>query len=381
MKSDPAAVYQMIKSKHLLFTETPDEKEIRVNREFNALMKGKMMGHQFEPAFDAVIANLEEVGLGKSRRELYLAYVEKIGPKLAQVVRRDRRLWKEESHLRGPEIWEEAHHVVLEFEQTEHLDKVASNSTMMTSVGEKELAKAQKELAAATKKLAVQETKIAAFSGKGGGQGGGGGGKPKAGSGNGSGGGGTPKVKVCFHARDYGSCKDEKNCQWNHDPELLKQARKEKKAAEGTAGGDQTAAFQGKGGGNKKGGGKGKAKAKAGAKAGAQPPKKELTKEQKAERKKTPCPFQAKPGGCKKGTSCDFLHAFVGAVVTDATNATAAGLDAPVGIGVANPFCVITDGNEGCLAGLSLLLTRSSSNRIPLGLDLRRLRAWPRRLA
>jgi hypothetical protein len=41
------------------------------------------------------------------------------------------------------------------------------------------------------------------------------------------------------------------------------------------------------------------------------------------------------------------LHAFVGAVVTDATNATAAGLDAPVGIGVANPFCVITDGNEG----------------------------------
>ena len=168
VKTDPAAVYQMIKAKHLLFTETPDEKEIRVNKEFNGLMKGKMLGHQFEPVFDAAIANLEEVGLGKSKRELYLAYVEKIGPKLAQVVRRDRRLWEDETRLRGPETWEEAHHVVLEHEQTEHLDKVSSNATMATTTSgdAKELAKAKKDLDAANKKLAAQETKIAAYSGE-----------------------------------------------------------------------------------------------------------------------------------------------------------------------------------------------------------------------
>jgi uncharacterized membrane protein YgcG len=126
-------------------------------------------------------------------------------------------------------------------------------------------AKFKKDLDAANKKLAEQETKIAAYSGKGGGGGGGGsgGGHPKSGSGKGSGGGGgsTAKIKCCFRARDYGSCNDEKNCQWSHDPEVLKAARKQKKAEEGGAGGDSTAAFPGKGGG-KKGGGKAKAKAK-----------------------------------------------------------------------------------------------------------------------
>ena len=80
---DPKAVHDRIKSRHLVFGESRNEKEIRVDSEHALLMKGKLSGHQFEPLFEASIAELESVGLGKTPRELYLSY------------RSDKRLWPE----------------------------------------------------------------------------------------------------------------------------------------------------------------------------------------------------------------------------------------------------------------------------------------------
>ena len=76
--SDPQAVYDRIKNKHLMFGESREEREVRVDGEHASLAKGKLTGHQFEPLFEASIADLEAVGLGKTPRELYLSYLRKM---------------------------------------------------------------------------------------------------------------------------------------------------------------------------------------------------------------------------------------------------------------------------------------------------------------
>ena len=78
--NDPKPVYDRIKSRHLVFGESREEKEVRVDSEHALLMKGKLSGHQLEPLFEASIAELESVGLGKTPRELYMSYLRKSQP-------------------------------------------------------------------------------------------------------------------------------------------------------------------------------------------------------------------------------------------------------------------------------------------------------------
>ena len=94
-----------------------------------------MSGHQFEPLFEASIAELESVGLSKTPRELYLSYLRKMPANLQKEIRSDKRLWptdeKEPSGsatLRGPKTWEEAHKLVLEYEHREATHKASANS-------------------------------------------------------------------------------------------------------------------------------------------------------------------------------------------------------------------------------------------------------------
>ena len=126
--SDADAVYEKIKSKHLVFSESVEEREIRVDSEHAALMKGKLTGHQFEPLFERSIAELEEIGLGKTPRELFLSYLRKVGPVLQKEIRRDKRIWPKEAELRAPRTWEEAHKVVLEYEQRESTNRAQVSS-------------------------------------------------------------------------------------------------------------------------------------------------------------------------------------------------------------------------------------------------------------
>ena len=91
--SDPEAVYARIKAKHLVFGESREEREVRVDGEHASLTKGRLTGHQFEPLFDASIAELEAVGLGKTPRELYLSYLRKMPPHVQKEIRADKRLW------------------------------------------------------------------------------------------------------------------------------------------------------------------------------------------------------------------------------------------------------------------------------------------------
>ena len=85
--NDPEAVYARIKAKHLVFGESREEREVRVDGEHASLAKGRLTGHQFEPLFEASIAELEAVGLGKTPRELYLSYLRKMPPHLQKEIR------------------------------------------------------------------------------------------------------------------------------------------------------------------------------------------------------------------------------------------------------------------------------------------------------
>ena len=126
--SDPGAVYDRIKAKHLMFSESREEREIRINAEHASLLKGRLTGHQFEPVFEASVAELEAVGLGKTPRELFLSYLMKMLPSLQKEIRADKRIWQEEDRLRGPQTWEEARRVVLEFEQREATNRATASA-------------------------------------------------------------------------------------------------------------------------------------------------------------------------------------------------------------------------------------------------------------
>ena len=83
------------------------------------------------------MAELESVGLGKTPRELFLSYLRKVSPTLQKEIRGDKRLWGSEAVLSGPQTWEEAHKVVLEFEQREATNR-ATASAVYTLHGEGE---------------------------------------------------------------------------------------------------------------------------------------------------------------------------------------------------------------------------------------------------
>ena len=93
---------------------------MRVKREFDELHKDKRTSAlQFEAAWGKSLSELEKVGLGKTRLEKYLSYLEKIGPHLSEKVRQSRELRDDGTGvmtLREPQTWEEAHSVVVEQE-------------------------------------------------------------------------------------------------------------------------------------------------------------------------------------------------------------------------------------------------------------------------
>ena len=56
---DPESVYRRIKNKHLVFAESREEKEVRIDAEHAALAKGRLSACQFEPLFESSISELE----------------------------------------------------------------------------------------------------------------------------------------------------------------------------------------------------------------------------------------------------------------------------------------------------------------------------------
>ena len=270
--TDLEAVYARITAKHLVFGESREEREVRVDGEHAALAKGRLTGHQFEPLFEASIAELEAVGLGKTPRELYLSYLRKM-PRPGRGKNPRRWSWSSSKGRRPTKLSANAVYT-------------ASSSSADPTAGEladtkKELARLKAEVKAAAKAAAKATANQTLATTKGKGKG------------------GDAEKKICFHFRDHGNCPKKDSCPYSHDKELRKRAL----AARRHAGHQQTLAT-GKGGGKtgSKGAGKtgkpkakAKAKAKAKGKAAAKPPG-------------TVRPFFAKNGSCRKGANCDMVH-------------------------------------------------------------------------
>ena len=122
-----------------------------------------------------MLAELEEVGLGKSKLEKYLAYVEKMGPALGEEIGKDRRPRPDGGGgtvTRAAATWEEAHEVLVELEG---------------------LRAGTRALTAARIGYTDQPTGL---------------GNPEKGKGKGKG--------VCFEFRDTGRC-SKQNCPYRHE--------------------------------------------------------------------------------------------------------------------------------------------------------------------
>ena len=193
-----------------------------MDSEHTLLMQAKLSGHQFEPLFEASIAELESVGLGKTPRELYSSYMRKMPAALQKEIRSDKRLRPTDvampggsATLCGPETWEGAHEVLLEYEHWEATHRASANSvfTYDQDPPNPAAAEAPKELdklKAEAKKLAKASANAAAkaaehqvtlaFQDKG----------------------GDKNKKICFHFRDHGSCPKGKDCPYSHDKELYR---------------------------------------------------------------------------------------------------------------------------------------------------------------
>ena len=317
--SDPEAVYERIKNKHLMFSESREEREIRIDSEHASLMKGKLTGHQFEPLFEHSVAELESVGLGKTVRELFLSYLRKVGPTLQKEIRSDKRLWGKEAGLRGPQTWEEAHRVVLEYEQREATNRATANavySLQDSDVGKPEQPKKPRKNA---KGSGGTDTNIGVTAGD-----------PR-------------KEKLCWNFRDHGSCSKGNDCPFSHDKEFRK--RELQRLKQQGKGGESTAAYQQgslpakgtpKGGKNQKGTGKGKAD-----------PKKKPAKDEKGpDKSQKQCPFCAKKGACKKGDNCDMSHTLITAPAASGSGMPS-GWGAPSGAAMTNPFAAFSVVVEG----------------------------------
>ena len=276
VESDPEGVYERIKAKHLLFSESVEEREIRVDSEHAAMVKGKLTGHQFEPLFERSIAELEDIGLGKTARELFLSYIRKIGPVLQKEVRREKRIWPGENDLRPAKTWEEAHKLVLEYEQREATNRASQNSVLVSDDTPKK------------KSGKHGGDSVLATAGKGSGK-------------------GDKKSKICFHFRDHGNCPKGDSCEYSHDKELRRKILAERKGEQINATKESKGSGYGRGRSKSRDrsrDGRGKSPKQKGGRGRSNSPKNNNKK-----KGAVVCPFFLKNGSCKKGDSCDMTHA------------------------------------------------------------------------
>ena len=282
---DPDEVFAEIRARHMKFTETPMERQMRVLGEFEALWKGNKTAHQFEAAFEEALTELELAGLAKAERELLLAYLQKVGPKLAAEIQKDVRVWRgadgRETSRRAA-TWDEAHKVLCELEAIN-----ASGRALIPSYN-----------------TAYNMQSKGDVGGKGGGKDSFGGKGPKGlgkGSAQGAGGKlGDYKSQVCRAMRDHGTCPYGDACRYSHAKKLIAE---EKKRMQGK--GQAAAALDFKGKGKDKGKGKGKGKdsgKKSKAKGGNAGSVSRVQFPDKL------CPDLRKGQECKYGKECKFSH-------------------------------------------------------------------------
>ena len=175
--------------------------------------------------------------------------------------------------MRGSQTSEEAHRVVLEFEQREATARATASAVY--TVGDptkEERPRKDKDRSKKEKTKARQpaDTNVAAAAGD-----------PR-------------KDRICWDFRDHGTCGKGRGCPFSHDKDLRKRELEKKGSGKGADGSypakntGQRAESRGRDG--KKGRGKSREASR-----GVSP------KDRRADKGQKPCPFFHKKGACKKG--------------------------------------------------------------------------------
>ena len=275
---DAADIYEEIKGRLLKFQDTATEKQLKARQKWEDLTKTRhMTALQFEAQWEAALAKLESVGLGKTDLEKFLAYLVKMGPQLGEEIRRDRRARADGAGgttNRPPKTWEEAHEVLVELEGiragTRALTAAKAAGLVGPCKGEAGLYQGAQE-----------------------------GGKDKGGKGKGKGGGGAKPV--CWKMSETGQCEHGDNCRFSHDPSAIKAARKGKGKGGAQADGGKSGHPKAKTNPNDQGGTKGGGKKGGKGKDGGKSMKHRLCKHVRDPTTFGPCPKGS-------GKDCPYSH-------------------------------------------------------------------------
>ena len=118
IKTDPWLVYSKIKDKILQHTETAREKQIRVRGEWRNLVRGRDEPIlDYEARWEDKLKKMDRCGLDRTKDEMLIDYLDKIGEQYSKLIRYDRRTYPNEQQPRFPESWQEAHAIAYEIER------------------------------------------------------------------------------------------------------------------------------------------------------------------------------------------------------------------------------------------------------------------------
>ena len=111
--SDPNKVFeQVVLALYSTFHETDEARAMKAKRKYDCLEKGSESYQQFSVAWVESLAELEDAGVEKSEKDLFLDFLQKCGEQLKITVLRDRRFWPDpatkEPVFRRARTWQEA---------------------------------------------------------------------------------------------------------------------------------------------------------------------------------------------------------------------------------------------------------------------------------
>ena len=136
----PDVVYAKVKAALMQFAETAMEKQVRISQEWNGLAKSRDMSSlEFQTKFIRLTTQLEQIGMGLTRKSKYMSYLTKVGGPINETIRLDRRQRPDGAggtSERLAETWEEAHAVLQEIEAVKSGSKILNDPLGLYSAGQ-----------------------------------------------------------------------------------------------------------------------------------------------------------------------------------------------------------------------------------------------------
>ena len=118
LMTQPQEVYEKIRGRLLMFSETEGERQIRVRQEWVELEKLRTESLlDFEARWEKAHRNMVKAGLVRTPQEDLVDYLKKVGETHSRIIRHEKRLYPSEAVARNVLTWQEAHQIACETER------------------------------------------------------------------------------------------------------------------------------------------------------------------------------------------------------------------------------------------------------------------------